>query len=144
MSQSGIPKYNDISGKKEEVLETINEEEENPIEEETKEELKNSKGSITQNKNEQKSDDEFRNMIKDISNSNYSLTSVSNVEEKEIDKKDIAGKSDISKNYSNKNIMVDSPPYDFLFKDTKNDNELENTLQEKYKGKIIILNNILI
>jgi len=95
-----------------------------------------------QNKNEQKSDDEFKNMIKDIS-SNYSLASISNNEEKDIDKKDISDQNCISKDNSNKNYLIDSPQYDFLFNENKNNNELAKTIDEKNKGKIIILIYIL-
>ena len=80
-------------------------------------------------------------MIKDINN--YSLASVSNNEEKEIEKKDICDQSRISKDNSNKNYSIESPPYDFLFNENKNNNELAKTLGEKNKGKIIILIYIL-
>lgn len=151
MSQNRNPKYKDINAKTDETLDIINEDEEDGKEEEEEEEkelTKMPKYFDIRNK-EQKSDDEFKIMIKDINikyeneESNYSLASVSNNEEKEIEKKDICDQSRISKDNSNKNYSIESPPYDFLFNENKNNNELAKTLGEKNKGKIIILIYIL-
>lgn len=151
MSQNRNPKYKDISAKADETLDIINEDEEDGKEEEEEEEkevTKMPKYFDIQNK-EQKSDDEFKIMIKDINikneneESNYSLASVSNNEEKEIEKKDICDQSRISKDNSNKNYSIESPPYDFLFNENKNNNEFAKTIDEKNKGKIIILIYIL-
>ena len=151
MSQNRNPKYKDINAKTDETLDIINEDEEDGKEEEEEEEkevTKMPKCFDIRNK-EQKSDDEFKIMIKDINikyeneESNYSLASVSKNEEKEIEKKDICDQSRISKDNSNKNYTIESPPYDFLFNENKNNNELAKTLGEKNKGKIIILIYIL-
>lgn len=151
MSQNRNPKYKDINAKTDETLDIINEDEEDGKEEEEEEENEVTKMPKYFNigNKEQKSDDEFKIMIKDINikyeneESNYSLASVSNNEEKEIEKKDICDQSRISKDNSNKNYSIESPPYDFLLNENKNNNELAKTLGEKNKGKIIILIYIL-